>query len=141
MPTYGFGANVLFPNHPQKGQVSHFFPCSGDMAKTAGYGVSGVFQLYSECLRNVQLNGPTYFSPMLKEVVTFTREAFLKDPNSYLVLLILTDGAIHDMRDTIDWIVEGSELPLSVIIVGIGSADFSLMDALDSDDKVATGPN
>jgi len=40
------------------------------------------------------------------------------------VLLILTDGVIHDMDDTISAIVDGSKLPLSIIIVGIGTEDF-----------------
>jgi len=30
--------------------------------------------------------------------------------------------------------VRGSELPLSIIIVGVGGADFSNMDQLDADD-------
>jgi len=37
------------------------------------------------------------------------------------------------MEDTIEKIVDGSSLPLSIIIVGIGSADFSMMEALDGD--------
>jgi len=49
-------------------------------------------------------------------------------------MLILTDGCIHDMAKTINLIVEASCLPLSIIIVGIGEADFSNMIALDSDD-------
>jgi hypothetical protein len=32
------------------------------------------------------------------------------------------------MKDTIDEIVRGSALPLSIVIVGVGSADFSNMD-------------
>jgi vacuolar-type H+-ATPase subunit F/Vma7 len=52
----------------------------------------------------------------------------------YHVILILTDGVIHDMRETIDEIVECSKLPLSVIIVGIGDADFTNMGILDADD-------
>lgn len=31
--------------------------------------------------------------------------------------------------------MRGSELPLSIIIVGVGSADFSAMDELDADEK------
>jgi hypothetical protein len=38
--------------------------------------------------------------------------------------LILTDGIINDMQKTIDEIVRGSDLPLSIIIVGVGEADF-----------------
>ena len=38
------------------------------------------------------------------------------------------------MQKTIDEIVRGSSLPLSIIIVGVGDADFSSMDVLDADD-------
>jgi hypothetical protein len=38
----------------------------------------------------------------------------------YNILLILTDGEIHDMQATKDIIVDASELPLSIIIIGIG---------------------
>jgi vacuolar-type H+-ATPase subunit F/Vma7 len=47
--------------------------------------------------------------------------------------LIITDGIINDMKETIDEIVKGSILPLSIIIVGVGSADFKAMDTLDAD--------
>lgn len=53
----------------------------------------------------------------------------------YLILLIITDGIINDMEKTIDEIVRGSSLPLSIIIVGVGDADFSSMDILDADDE------
>lgn len=49
------------------------------------------------------------------------------------MLLILTDGVINDLQRTIDQIVRGSDLPLSVIIVGVGSADFDQMETLDGD--------
>lgn len=52
---------------------------------------------------------------------------------AYSVLLILTDGEIHDMPLTTDLIVQSSHLPLSIIIVGIGNADFNNMEALDGD--------
>ena len=39
------------------------------------------------------------------------------------------------MQQTIDQIVRGSDLPLSIVIVGVGSADFSNMDILDGDDE------
>ena len=53
----------------------------------------------------------------------------------YNILLIITDGIISDLQKTIDQVVYGSELPLSIIIVGVGSADFSAMDELDADEK------
>lgn len=41
------------------------------------------------------------------------------------MLLILTDGQINDMQNTVDAIVAASDLPMSIIIVGVGAADFS----------------
>jgi hypothetical protein len=38
----------------------------------------------------------------------------------YTIMLILTDGIINDLEATIDEVVKGSALPLSIIIVGIG---------------------
>jgi len=38
------------------------------------------------------------------------------------------------MKQTIDEIVRGSELAMSIIIVGVGEADFTSMDVLDADD-------
>jgi hypothetical protein len=52
----------------------------------------------------------------------------------YHILLILTDGIIHDMPETKNLIVECAKYPLSIIIVGIGNADFSNMVVLDGDD-------
>ena len=48
--------------------------------------------------------------------------------------MILTDGIINDLEDTIDEVVAGTDLPVSIIIVGIGSADFGQMETLDADD-------
>ena len=45
----------------------------------------------------------------------------------YHILLILTDGQINDMDDTKDLIVECSKYPLSIIIIGVGNANFSNM--------------
>ena len=38
------------------------------------------------------------------------------------------------MQQTIDGLVECGQLPLSVIIVGVGDEDFSKMERLDADD-------
>ena len=63
------------------------------------------------------------------------------EENNYYILMILTDGIISDMDDTIDKIVEGSKLPLSIVIVGIGNADFDNMEELDGDEKPLINSN
>ena len=49
----------------------------------------------------------------------------------YNILMILTDGLVNDMDETIDDLVEASYLPISVIFIGIGYNDFGNMDILD----------
>ena len=51
----------------------------------------------------------------------------------YHVMLILTDGAIHDMRETKDLVFQLAQHPVSLIIIGVGDADFSMMEELDGD--------
>jgi hypothetical protein len=48
-------------------------------------------------------------------------------------MVLLTDGQIMDMDATKSAIVDLSKLPCSVIIIGVGAADFSSMDELDGD--------
>lgn len=83
----------------------------------------------------MELGGPTLFNPLLKNISKFTHDNAKLHPDNYTVLLILTDGDIHDMSDTVDTIVASSSLPLSIIIVGVGNENFSKMITLDSDDK------
>ncbi len=49
-------------------------------------------------------------------------------------MVVFQDGVISDMARTVDRIVEASKLPLSIVIVGVGGADFSNMEVLDADD-------
>jgi vacuolar-type H+-ATPase subunit F/Vma7 len=53
----------------------------------------------------------------------------------YFILLLITDGVINDLQKTIDEVVRGSSLPLSIIIVGVGNEDFSSMEVLDADNE------
>ena len=55
---------------------------------------------------------------------------------NYFILLILTDGVITDMDQTKQAVVAASALPMSIIIVGVGGADFKMMEELDCDEGV-----
>ena len=119
----------------RKKRISHFFPLSGKWKNCAGQGIDGVFKIYSSFLerKGIIMSGPTLFAPMLEEINKFAQEKFKENPLNYTVLLVLTDGVIHDMDDTIEQIISGSNLALSIIIVGIGPEDFQFMKILDSD--------
>jgi len=98
-------------------------------------GLEGILAAYYNSLYNVQLYGPTNFSPVINHVAKFAR-AYQNDPTNYFVLLIITDGIITDLEETKRAIIAASGLPLSLIIVGVGNEDFGAMDALDSDDRL-----
>lgn len=55
---------------------------------------------------------------------------------NYFILLLLTDGVLSDMMEAKKALINASRYPMSVIIVGVGDADFSAMDELDSDDRL-----
>ncbi|KAM9228308.1 copine-2 isoform 4-T4 [Leptosomus discolor] len=57
-------------------------------------------------------------------------------PEQYFILLIITDGVISDMDETRHAVVQASKLPMSIIIVGVGNADFAAMEFLDGDSRV-----
>lgn len=48
---------------------------------------------------------------------------------------MLTDGVLSDMPATKLALINASHLPMSVIIVGVGGANFSAMNELDADEK------
>jgi hypothetical protein len=58
----------------------------------------GVMDAYKNCIRQIQLYGPTNFSPVINHVARFA-ETF-QDGSQYFILLIITDGVITDMAQT-----------------------------------------
>ncbi|KAF3703377.1 Copine-3 [Channa argus] len=131
-PAFGFGAQL-----PPSWQVSHEFPINFNPSNPFCAGIEGVVHAYQQCLPQVKLYGPTNFSPIINHVAQFGRQAMQQKTGSqYFVLLIITDGVITDMDQTRSAIVNASQLPMSIIIVGVGGADFSAMEFLDGDDGI-----
>jgi len=95
---------------------------------------------YNNSLYNVQLYGPTNFAPVIRHVARFAH-VYQNDPSNYFILLIITDGIITDLAETKKAIIAASTLPLSIIIVGVGSEDFQAMEELDSDDRLLRQDN
>jgi len=133
-PTLGFGARI-----PPRGDVSHMFYVNGHPDNPYCERIGGVLSSYKGCISRVQLYGPTNFAPTVNHVASIARQ--FKDGSQYFILLIITDGIITDMPQTRKAIVDASTLPLSIIIVGVGNADFDAMDELDGDTVRLTAPD
>ncbi|KAF6031303.1 CPNE9 [Bugula neritina] len=126
-PALGFGARL-----PPDGRVSHEFFLNGHTDNPYCEGVEGILSAYKHSLNTVQLYGPTNFAPIINHVARFAMER--RGGTDYFILLIITDGIITDMPQTKAAIVNAARLPMSIIIIGVGNADFADMDILDGDD-------
>ncbi|XP_030416961.1 copine-5 isoform X3 [Gopherus evgoodei] len=126
-PALGFGAKI-----PPDGHVSHEFPLNGNADNPYCSGIEGILEAYHKSLKTVQLYGPTNFAPVVNHVARYATTE--QDGSQYFVLLIITDGVISDMAQTKEAIVNAAKLPMSIIIVGVGQAEFDAMVELDGDD-------
>ncbi|ESO90287.1 hypothetical protein LOTGIDRAFT_123531 [Lottia gigantea] len=139
-PVLGFGAKI-----PPQFDVSHEFAVNFNLENPFCAGIEGVVQAYMNCISQVQLFGPTNASPTINHVARFAATAQqqegTKGAHAYYVLLLLTDGVLTDMSNTLHAIVQASKLPMSLIIVGVGTADFTDMNTLDGDNGMLRAPN
>jgi len=129
IPVYGFGGK------DHRGVTQHCFPLNGNPSDPEVEGMNGVLQAYNQAIRNYNLSGPTLFSEIIDTCVTSSMGPQTDNEQHYSILMIVTDGVINDVQRTIDSIVNGSNWPLSIIIIGVGNADFTAMDVLDADDE------
>lgn len=122
----GFGAKV-----PPDQHVSFQFPLNGNPSHPYCSGIDEILKLYRDQLKVVELYGPTNFAPVVNNTISIASQ--YQDGKHYFVLLIITDGVISDLILTKRCIIEASKLPISIIIVGVGDANFEAMEELDSD--------
>jgi hypothetical protein len=127
-PVYGFGGRI------NGGPVNHCFPLTFNPQDPNVNGLNNIVGCYRNSLMHVQLYGPTCFAPIIRASTDVARVSF-QQSKTYTILMILTDGIINDVENTIDAIVDATDAPLSIIIIGVGTADFTTMDVLDADEK------
>lgn len=124
-PVFGYGALVGGSTN-----VNHCFPINFQPDPNIN-GIDSIISSYRDCVRKITLYGPTNFAPILSQCLKIIR--YETNKRVYFILMIITDGAICDLQPTVDQLVLGSELPLSIIIIGVGDGDFTSMDFLDAD--------
>ena len=125
-PVLGFGAKY-------GGIVRHCFQC-GPVEEVKG--VQGVLDAYRQVFSSgLIMSGPTVFTEVIEtaaaRATSSLEQAKSIGSQSYTILLILTDGAVSDPNETARILEAVSDSPLSVVIVGVGAADFTAMQFLD----------
>ena len=129
-PVVGFGAKY-------DGTVRHCFQCGGTEEV---HGVAGVLEAYHQTFKSgLIMSSPTVFTEVIESAaaraLSSQEKAKQKGQQAYTILLIVTDGAVSDSQATAMSLQQVSDAPLSVVIVGVGDADFSFMEFLDNSSK------
>ena len=125
-PVMGFGAKF-------GGVIQHCF----QVGKTVEVnGISGILDGYRNVFKTgLTMSGPTVFVDVIQNAAAQARQKQAErariGQQAYHILLILTDGAVSDVESTKQAITSASDAPLSIVIVGIGNADFASMQFLD----------
>ena len=136
-PVYGYGGKL-----PNENVVNHCFPLNGNINQPEINSINNILLTYRQVLPMITLYGPTFFAPLINNLNENVKNQIQQgNYNNYHILMILTDGVINDMNETVNAVVEASYLPISIIIIGIGYADFSNMNTLDADDEILIDSN
>ena len=137
-PVFGFGFNFLDGSENQftEKYTKFNFPINCNVDNPEINTIDNVLAEYRRFITKIDLDSPTYFAPIINDLNKETAENLQKGQMmNYNILMILTDGVISDLKETIDALVEASYLPISVIIIGIGNENFENMNVLDADEN------
>lgn len=117
LPAYGFGDSAT--------QDHDIFSLKAD--DTACFGFEDVLNCYNNVARRVTLSGPTNFAPIINETIRIAKMS-----RKYYILVIIADGQVTEEQPTIDAIVEASNYPISIIVVGVGDGPWDAMEEFDN---------
>ena len=113
IPCYGFGAKI------DGNYATNFdFPLNLNYEAPFCKNYGEMFQSYQNIFSRIALSGPTNFAPLIRAIIDYTVRNKAINELNYTVYVILTDGAITDINETIREVVNASKLPMSIIIVG-----------------------
>ena len=126
---FGFGGIIN-----SIGETSHSFPISMTSNPYAD-GIEEAIKQYKNSLSKITLDGPTYFFPVFKENLSLLKYETECPTSIYHLLVIITDGTIHDLDEMKRQLIKNETNPISVCIIGVGDENFSRMYQLDCKTK------
>ncbi|UJR09948.1 hypothetical protein I4U23_014170 [Adineta vaga] len=116
IPAFGFGDRTTLDRK--------IFPLRPDGSYCKGF--RGVLDAYNKITPKVRMSGPTNFAPLIKEAIRI-----VKKTGQYHILVIVADGQVTNERQTKEAIVEASNYPLSIVMIGVGDGPWDVMNEFD----------
>ena len=104
-PVFGFGAKINSPGEEEASMCFNLnFSKNPDI-----HTLDNIIRIYHDCIENDKLtfSGPTKFVPLINKVISRINK---EDIFEYHILMILTDGVLEDLQETIDILVDASLL-------------------------------
>eukprot|EP01135_Chromosphaera_perkinsii_P002439 Nk52_evm45s223 gene=Nk52_evmTU45s223 len=101
------------------------------------YTFNEVISQYNEITPLLTFSGPTSFAPIIHQAIRIVKgeDSSCCDPNTtsyeYHILIIIADGQVLDVQETVDAIREASNYPLSIVMVGVGDGPWEMMENFD----------
>lgn len=116
--SYGFGDSVT--------KDKSVFPLSAEAVSCQDY--QKVIDAYTLRANSLKLSGPSSLAPIIKQAIKLCRTS-----QQYHILILIVDGQVSTSAEdeTVDAIVEASNYPLSIIVIGIGDGPFGTMFEYD----------
>lgn len=133
VPVYGMGAK--FTKFGVEDVKDFFYVQTQRLAIARS--VPDILEMYESACKVVDLAGPCKLAPAIQRMTDWANKMAEKDPFFYSVLTVFTDGEVSDMDQTIHALVEASNSPLSVLLIGLTAPNsqntFEDLQTLDSD--------
>ena len=121
--SYGFGAKTVGTGD---GPACNLFSMTGDFMDPFVTSADELYNSYCGTLRSVKIGLPVCFKDVFRLVCDLAQMEFgtasdIKQIKNYFVLTILMAGCIDDFEDALNQILRAAHLPVSVIIIKIGT--------------------
>lgn len=112
----GFGAKL-----PPHFEFSDIFALNSNMNNSYVRGLDSVLQCYRNSAMSCLPYAPTNFSEIIHHTIKMAKASQKTSTNLYFVLIVLTNGSIKKIQDSVDSIVKASRLPISIVFVTVGN--------------------
>ena len=143
IPAFGFGDTKTkdhsvfsFAVKPKydNSLYTNISPETQQFEDTTCYQLSGVLESYNKLISDIdngylKMSGPTTFAPLINKAIEI-----VKHEKEYHILLIICDGDVDNVTETVDAIVRASKYALSIICVGVGKGPWDRM--IEFDDEI-----